>query len=161
MVSVEARRSDRSRLNLWFRLAGGSNLKLSHEGSELTKARRDELWRHTCCEVFIRTRTGYYEFNLAPSGDWATYHFTGYREGMSRPDLAPVKASAHRHGDWWQLQAHLDLEALPDLADDVPWVLGVSAVLEMKDGSKSYWALAHPSDKPDFQHSDSFVLDLP
>ena len=39
--------------------------------------------------------------------------------------------------------------------------LALSAVIETVDGAKTYWALAHPSDKPDFHHPDSFVLDLP
>ena len=39
--------------------------------------------------------------------------------------------------------------------------LGLSTVIEDGDGGISYWALAHPSAKPDFHHPDSFVLDLP
>jgi hypothetical protein len=39
--------------------------------------------------------------------------------------------------------------------------LGLSAVIETVDGFFSYWALAHPSDKPDFHHPDSFILELP
>jgi hypothetical protein len=36
--------------------------------------------------------------------------------------------------------------------------LGLSAVLEEQDGTKSYWALAHPpGGKPDFHHPDCFV----
>jgi hypothetical protein len=43
----------------------------------------------------------------------------------------------------------------------VPWSLGVSAVLEEKDGTKSYWALAHPAgDKPDFHAAASFAAKL-
>lgn len=42
-----------------------------------------------------------------------------------------------------------------------PWEASLSAVIEEADGTISYWALAHPSDKPDFHHPDSFVLDLP
>ena len=40
--------------------------------------------------------------------------------------------------------------------------LGLSAVLEEKDGTKSYWALAHPpGDKPDFHDPDCFAAQLP
>src|SRR5437868_3259519 len=47
--------------------------------------RGDELWRHTCFEVFVRTASGsdYYEFNFAPSTEWAAYRFNAYRSGMS------------------------------------------------------------------------------
>ena len=39
--------------------------------------RRDELWRHTCFELFVRygNEPRYCEFNFAPSGDWAAYEF--------------------------------------------------------------------------------------
>ena len=42
-----------------------------------------------------------------------------------------------------------------------PWLAGLSAVIDEAHGAKSWWALAHPSAKPDFHHPDSFVLDLP
>src|SRR5436190_483878 len=50
----------------------------------MTTARSDELWRHTCFEAFVRASSGaaYYEFNFAPSTQWAAYRFSGYRSGM-------------------------------------------------------------------------------
>ena len=47
-------------------------------------ARTEGLWRHTCFEAFIRTSPGtaYYEFNFAPSTQWAAYRFRSYRSGM-------------------------------------------------------------------------------
>ena len=56
---------------------------------------------------------------------------------------------------WWALGATI---ALPS---DENWDLGLSAVLEERDGTKSYWALAHPSGKPDFHHPDCFIARLP
>src|SRR5579863_8283993 len=45
--------------------------------------RTEELWRHTCFEAFVRTSgAAYYEFNFAPSTQWAAYRFSGYRSGM-------------------------------------------------------------------------------
>jgi hypothetical protein len=45
---------------------------------------------------------------------------------------------------------------------DAIWALGLSAILEEKGGTKSYWALAHPSgDKPDFHAPDCFAASLP
>ena len=46
--------------------------------------REDELWRHTCFEAFLRTLPGatYYEFNFAPSTQWAAYRFASYRSRM-------------------------------------------------------------------------------
>src|ERR1700756_4658002 len=57
-------------------------------------ARRDELWRHTCFEVFIRGPAGpaYYELNFSPSTEWAAYRFSGYRNGMSiAGEIAPPR----------------------------------------------------------------------
>ena len=41
-----------------------------------------------------------------------------------------------------------------------PLRLGLSAVVEDVDGILSYWALRHPSGKPDFHHTDAFALQL-
>ena len=47
------------------------------------------------------------------------------------------------------------------LPPDADGRLGLSVVIETLDGAISYWALAHPSEKPDFHHPDSFILTLP
>ena len=39
--------------------------------------------------------------------------------------------------------------------------IALSAVIETRDGAKSYWALKHPPGKPDFHHPDCFALKLP
>ena len=44
-------------------------------------ARAEQLWQHTCCEMFV-ARNGspaYHEFNFSPSGEWNAYRFAGYR----------------------------------------------------------------------------------
>jgi hypothetical protein len=56
---------------------------------------------------------------------------------------------------WWTVGATIAVEAAKQ------WSLGLSAVLEEKDGTKSYWALAHGADKPDFHLRDCFVAKLP
>lgn len=49
----------------------------------------------------------------------------------------------------------------PAFAGPGDWMAAISAVIEEADGTKSYWALAHPPGKPDFHHPDGFVLALP
>ena len=56
---------------------------------------------------------------------------------------------------WWAVGATIAVEA------DQRWDLGLSAVLEERDGTKSYWSLAHSSEKPDFHMCDCFVGKLP
>ena len=41
-------------------------------------------------------------------------------------------------------------------------VIGIAlAVLEGADGSRTFWALHHPSEQPDFHHPDCFAAQLP
>ena len=43
----------------------------------------------------------------------------------------------------------------------VDWHVGISAVIEARDGTKSYWALAHAPGPPDFHNPDCFIATLP
>lgn len=126
-------------------------------------ARTDELWRHTCFETFVRTAAGpaYYEFNFAPSTQWAAYGFSGYRTGMRvANEIHPPHIEVQSTDERFTLEASLDLDRLPGLPSDAAWQLGLSAVIEEADGALSYWALAHPPGKADFHHSDCFALEL-
>ncbi len=124
--------------------------------------RADELWRHTCFEVFVREGAGlgYCEFNFATSRQWAAYRFDDYRDGMS-----PIGAIAAPRIESRASEARLDVDVSLNLtgliAADASWRLALTAVIEDASGQKSYWALAHPQGKPDFHHRDGFVLDLP
>jgi hypothetical protein len=120
-----------------------------------TPRRTNELWQHSCFELFIRPEDGegYYEFNFSPSGEWAAYRFTGYREGMT--DL-PLGVPAI---EWWggEMRAAVDLSGLPD----GDWCVGVTAVVEETGGKRSFWSLAHPPGKPDFHHEANLALEVP
>jgi hypothetical protein len=119
------------------------------------RARTDELWRTTCFEAFVRTADGYVEYNLSPSGAWAAYRFDGYREGMRALEItAPFIVTRMAPG-------RFGLTVDVDLPEDATDAVGLTAVVEGVGGAIAYWALAHPSDKPDFHHSDSFALELP
>lgn len=115
--------------------------------------RADDLWRHTCFEAFVEGDGGYVEFNLSPSGQWASYRFDAPRQGMRDATETPSPARVDRASGRLALESRL---TLPPGASR----LGLSAVIEALDGSFSWWAVAHPSDKPDFHHPDSFVLEL-
>lgn len=121
----------------------------------------DELWRHTCFEAFgmLDGEQGYFETNFATSCQWAAYGFYDYREGMHEAcDIELIRA------DWRLRERQAELHAslrVPQVYWDKPWRVGLSAVIEAKNGTKSYWALSHPPGKPDFHHPDSFTLELP
>jgi hypothetical protein len=120
--------------------------------------RIDELWRTTCFEAFLAQAgaESYREWNFAPRGNWAAYDFTAYRAGMTRAEVqSPPYIRMEDNFTWWTVGATIAVDA------DKRWELTLSAMLEEKDGTKSYWALAHPPEKPDFHARDCFVAKLP
>jgi hypothetical protein len=122
-------------------------------------SRADELWRHTCFEVFVCPAPGeaYYEFNFSPSTQWAAYRFDGYRKGMRvAAEIGPPRIEASAAPERYTLQAALELTA----AADGPWRVGLAAVIEHAGGRLSYWALAHPPGRPDFHRVDCFTCEI-
>lgn len=145
--------SARSALNVSFRVEGDPARVIVPD--LVPPQRVDGLWRTTCLEVFVQAGRGYYEFNLSPSGEWAAYRFDGYRQGMVEADVRAPTIATERDARGFRLAANIELPG------DADGRLALSAVIEEADGGMSWWALAHPSDKPDFHHPDSFVLELP
>jgi hypothetical protein len=140
--------------NIWFGVGAPADRFVITESEE--PGRRDELWRTTCFEAFLRGHgDAYREWNFAPSGDWAAYDFASYRETAGGPEVAAPYIRMEDNMTWWTLGATIATDAGQSL------YLGLSAVLEEKDGTKSYWALAHPNtEKPDFHLADCFTAKL-
>jgi hypothetical protein len=140
--------------NIWFGVGASAERFVVPESED--PARKDELWRTTCFEAFLRGEgDAYREWNFAPSGDWAAYDFASYRESAREPEVAAPYIRMEDNMTWWTLGATIATDA------EQAWHLGLSAVLEEKDGIKSYWALAHPKlEKPDFHLADCFTAKL-
>ena len=125
--------------------------------------RSDGLWRHLCFEAFLRPTggDGYLELNFAPSAHWAAYAFSDYRAGMKPADgIGAPTISVSQNAARLTLDVTVPLLADNPLSVDRAWDIGLSAVLEGRDGRLSYWALAHPPGKADFHHGDCFALQL-
>jgi hypothetical protein len=122
--------------------------------------RADDLWRHTCFEAFISIPSDpvYQEWNFSPSGEWAVYHFRGYRDRLPLKDdeLAP-EIRVHQTPERLNLDTRL---FLPQQLAVQPLQLALSAVIEDDRGNLAYWALTHPPGKPDFHHPNAFVLEV-
>lgn len=122
--------------------------------------RADGLWQTTCLEMFVADPDGgYREFNFAPSTKWAAYRFDGRRIGMRDaemrmpPDIAPVRTKST-----YAQRVALDAEEI----SPGPGVrIGLCAVIEEIDGTKSWWALKHPPGAADFHDPACFALELP
>ena len=121
--------------------------------------RTDGLWKDTCFELFCgRADEGsYVEFNFAPSGKWAAYAFTGYREGMTELASAPPQINCTAGEGIFEMTVKVDL---PESLRMVDVMAGFSAVIADNGGRIAYWALAHPPGKADFHHKDCFALQL-
>ncbi|MGE0679482.1 MAG: DOMON-like domain-containing protein [Candidatus Binatia bacterium] len=124
--------------------------------------RADNLWRHTCFEAFLRYKgePAYYEFNFAPSGAWAAYAFRRYRDGASLVQDFDPRLVVRETEERLELDAFIRLDCLPLAHQRTRVQLAFSAVVEDEQGVLSYWALTHPSGKPDFHHPDAFALEL-
>ena len=143
-IEVEATRPAPGRLALTYRVTGDAARLVVPPPT--APARTDELWRTTCFEAFVRPDGGeaYCEFNLAPSGAWAAYRFGGYRAGMAPLETVAPAVAFVVTDTGCELAAALELPAAG------PVRLGLSAVIEERGGRKSYWALAHAGERPDF-----------
>lgn len=143
--------------NIWFGIGAPASRFVIPPAKEEPK-RSDDLWQTTCFEAFLRApqEDSYREWNFSPSGDWAAYDLTGYREGRTDAEVAEPYIRVEDNLTWWAVGVTIAVDAA------IPWSVGLSAILEEKDGTKSYWALAHPvPEKPDFHDSGSFTAHLP
>jgi hypothetical protein len=124
------------------------------------QAQIDGLWQHTCFEVFVAPKDSpaYWEFNFSPSSEWAVYQFRGYRDRAAVEEVAaPPMIAARTTAERLELNVRL---FLPHVFTMPPLRLGLSTVVEDNHGRLSYWALRHPSGKPDFHHPDTFALEI-
>ena len=122
----------------------------------------DGLWEHTCFEAFIAVagEAGYHEFNFSPSGQWAAYAFSDYRVRSTWTTSQPPLISLANTNKHLLLEAVIAAADLPQNIAGKPFQLGLTAVIEANDGSRSYWALHHPVARPDFHHRAGFILSL-
>ncbi|MDR2506672.1 MAG: DOMON-like domain-containing protein [Candidatus Accumulibacter sp.] len=121
--------------------------------------RTERLWEQTCFEAFLAAprEAAYREFNFSPSGDWAAYDFSGYRENGKIAQLAKAPRIRVR-----AMPNRLELTAYVSLADALFFSetleIGLSAVIEnAKDASLTCWALRHRAERPDFHDRGGFI----
>jgi hypothetical protein len=124
--------------------------------------RKDNLWKTTCLEFFLATRDlpQYWEINLSPSGDWNVYHMDAYRRFGFRDEtsIQQLQFEMHRHTNDFLLNAAVDVN--PIIRVEQILEVGVTAVIQSKEGSETYWALTHPAPEADFHLRESFILQM-
>jgi hypothetical protein len=160
-IDVALEWAEPAMLRLRYKVVGDmSELRIPQPGAP---GRLDGLWKHTCFELFAKGSTeAYCEFNFSPSRQWAAYCFDGYRHAMTQLKLASdILVSVESSPGSFSLEAIVDLQELDLLYPVAQARLGIAAVIEQRNGRLSYWALCHPPGRPDFHHSDGFVLAIP
>jgi hypothetical protein len=127
-------------------------------------ARKHNLWETTCFEFFLGSQQQpdcdrYWEFNLSPAGHWNAYRFEGYRQGM-QDELAwrelPFKVQQFPKA----VTLDLTLDLTPIVSTDRKIEVAIAAVIALKTGSTSYWALTHCAPQTDFHQRESFTIKL-
>lgn len=125
--------------------------------------RLDGLWRHTCFELFLGHAGGsdYLEYNLSPSRSWAAYAFSAYRVPAALPAVAAPRIDVEEGEGMLALDVYLDREVLERLGHPPVLEVGLTAVVEARDGSLAYYALHHPRPEADFHDARGFALRVP
>ncbi|MGA1728793.1 MAG: DOMON-like domain-containing protein [Steroidobacteraceae bacterium] len=121
--------------------------------------RHNTLWHHTCLEAFLQApgQPGYHEFNFSPAGAWAAYRFSGFRQDMEDLPLSlPPTLRIDQGQEHLYMECQLPRDALPNEAPRI----GLTAILEDRDGGLHFWALHHPAPRPEFHDQNGFVLQL-
>ena len=147
---------DENWLRLRWRIEGSAALVVP---SFAGRGRGDELWTTTCFELFVAGEgEDYIEFNLSPSERWNAYAFSGRRADMQEHPMPREPDCTIRLGSSFAIfDAAIPGGSLPISESPV----GISCVIEEEGGVKSYWALAHASDAPDFHDPACFTATLP
>lgn len=124
--------------------------------------REDNLWKATCLEFFLAVKDSpeYWEFNLSPSGDWNVYVMDAYRQVNMREEtrIQRLQFERQKHTNDFLLSTAVDLNPIIQIEEILE--IGVTAVIQTKEGGETYWALIHPAPEADFHLRESFILAL-
>ncbi len=142
------------KIEVKFSLRDPENLVKVPAPGDWNPNRQNELWRHTCFEVFAR-RPGarsYWEFNFSPKKAWNLYYFDKYRDpqpprGCEDFELLDIS---------WK-ESCLSVELIPRMSDSALW-LNFCAVMELHDGRLFYLSARPAPGKPDFHWLDGMML---
>jgi hypothetical protein len=156
-VSGQIRR-DGSVIHLHYELKGTHSVQIP---GPTAPDRRYDLWEATCFEWFVGVpgAIDYWEFNMAPSGQWNCFYLADYRQGLREEEAIAVLPFGVREGD-----DRLTLELTVDLGGlipaNLPIEVAITTVVQAKTGELHYLALAHCGDEADFHLRESFQIRL-
>lgn len=157
-ISVELTANRTRGMLICYTLQGAINLLNIPTAQAATAA--DGLWQHTCFEAFVGVKgeESYREFNFSPSGQWAAYAFSAYRQRMAWLLKQAPHSQCILSEQQLILRAEIPAIALPKHFTEQTLEIGLTAVIETNDAQLSYWALQHPAEKADFHQRAGFTI---
>lgn len=148
-------------LQIHYSLSGKTETILFPERSRYP-SRKDELWKATCFEFFVALpdKPQYWEFNMSSSGDWNVYHMDSYRRVGFREEttIQQLIFSVKRKAECIFVETSSELSLL--IPVEQPIQVGITCIVQTKDGHETYWALIHPNPPADFHLRESFIIPL-
>ena len=123
--------------------------------------RKFALWEATCLEFFVAIagQADYWEFNLAPNGNWQVFYLNDYRTGLK--DEAAINYlpfTVQQDDQRLQLDLSIDLTCL--FAPETKLEMSITAVIQAATKEYSYWAVQHGGKEADFHRRADFVIEL-
>lgn len=154
---------DRSDNDLFIRYEiSGEIDRIMLPSESISPVRTHDLWKSTCFEFFIamKDQPGYWEFNLSPSCDWNVYAMDAYRQVNMREEAALAQLPFQFQKTNARLFLDIAVDLTPIIQTDQVLQIGISAVVQTRDGQEIYWALAHPGTQADFHLRGGFLLEM-
>jgi len=149
---------NKAHIDISFLLKGNIDA-LQIPAKALAPSRKDKLWENTCFEVFITkpVEPDYWEYNVSPSQDWAVFHFSEYRlSKMDELSIGNIEVTSYSAPpNQYTIQSKLPL---PEALHAKNLQVGISTVLQDREKTIYYYALAHLRQNPDFHDRNSFTL---
>ena len=118
-------------------------------------ARKDDLWKTTCFEVFLATpgTESYFEFNFSPWGAWNAYQFAAYRQPQPPQKVKDVQVLELL---WENNRLTSRVQLGPQLLNPAQLEVSLTTVIETVSAEKIYFARNHKGPRPDFHLRESF-----
>ena len=121
--------------------------------------RRLQLWQHTCFELLWGPldHPNYWELNASPAGHWNILALADYRRGMTEEPRIAARIIAQCRPQGLSLSCTVPIAALEYPG---PYRLAPAAIIRLAGGERTFWAIHHPGEAPDFHHPLSFTLTI-
>ncbi|HAG92296.1 MAG TPA: hypothetical protein DCL41_10505 [Bdellovibrionales bacterium] len=139
---------DDGAIHFKFEILSKTQITFETLKSELSRERKDELWKSNCFELFFSFgQASYFEMNLSPSGDWQFYEFETYRQRAALPNEFQIfQLQSQKSKDGYEISGTIESQTLnlTEIQSLHPCV-----ILNL-NGKNSFWAPQHNLGSPDF-----------